>query len=800
MKVQKDILTGTQARFSRVDRFTCLSRRDLISYEPMLAEGISRFLSFKSYSLYFPRSSQGPEPQWIGTERKLLLPLCLNGKLLAVFVARGVSLKAPKTMLGVFQGMAELVLEKLLLHKISISDPVTGLYSRQYLQSAMCREVDLIRECFRPSSDGRCDLVTVGHRACMGVVVVNLEPLKRVIRDHGYLFADRMALELADTLREAMPEQAIGARTGDFEFTVFLPTGTPKTCRKLAKKVALALRSARVTHEVTDEQVGVTATAGYATYPQDMEGFLFEKPLEEQTRLLLRKARIAASIVAEHVLGDVMDYTMGYNRILADGGKVQEVLPMNRLQVSIGQSMGAREGQRFSVWATQYGSRAGKDASPMYKGEVVLMDVRETDALAEVMHLGDPTWPVNEGDHISLLPDEQSVSAPKDGSDPQVDPLTGLLRHRDFLARLTLERENADAFSLCLLRLAEGEKRRGSKSGEQLMAEAADICRDVLGSDAIGGRYGINSLVYLHCGEFCEDLQARYTELCTLLDTKLSIDAAVGISNHPFLRYRKADSLDNCLKALEYAMLLPAPRVGIMNSLALNISADKMYSKGDTFGAIEEYKRALLADGDNTMAWNSLGVCHAGLGRPHDARSHFDEALARDAGDVMALYNLGHVCHTLGELDEARKHYKKCLKKDSSHVFALIRLGQIAEREKKYGSARQYYNKAAKLEENQTLVQRHLARLCLRQDKADEAREHLHQALLYNPQDAIALQLMARLYMDGGDDPEVAQVLARQAVALRPELKAGWLELSRALEALGLHKESRDALMKAGEL
>lgn len=59
---------------------------------------------------------------------------------------------------------------------------------------------------------------------------------------------------------------------------------------------------------------------------------------------------------------------------------------------------------------------------------------------------------------------------------------------------------------------------------------------------------------------------------------------------------------------------------------------------------------------------------------------------------------------------------------------------------------------------------------------------------------------MARIYLDGGEDPEIAEVLARQAAALRPDFKGAWLQLARALEACGKKQDAHQALVKAGEL
>jgi predicted Zn-dependent protease len=62
------------------------------------------------------------------------------------------------------------------------------------------------------------------------------------------------------------------------------------------------------------------------------------------------------------------------------------------------------------------------------------------------------------------------------------------------------------------------------------------------------------------------------------------------------------------------------------------------------------------------------------------------------------------------------------------------------------------------------------------------------------------MSLLARLYLDAGEDPEMAATLARQSVSLLPGLKSGWVQLARALESMGRSKEAREARLKAGEV
>ncbi len=166
----------------------------------------------------------------------------------------------------------------------------------------------------------------------------------------------------------------------------------------------------------------------------------------------------------------------------------------------------------------------------------------------------------------------------------------------------------------------------------------------------------------------------------------------------------------------------------------------------------------------------------------------------------MAIYNLGHVYQRLGEGAKARSSYERCLELDGEHVFSLIRLGQMAEKDSDLELARSYYQRAANLEEGRGLTHRHMARLALKLNNAEEAREHLHQALLFDPKDALALGLLAKLYLENGDDTQVAETLAKQSVSIRPEQKSAWIELSRIYDRQGKNREAQDALAKAASL
>ncbi len=797
-----------------------LRRRDVIELEPLLGEMLARVIPFTAHGLYFPQENAPDGPVWLSQERKLLLPLERRGEVLGVFIARGVDARAVKRVLHILPALAGLCLDNLELYQQSRRDSLTGLALRQELLTRMVREADMVRGRLSQSPDGEGEGSAPLHRACMGLISARWEDMDNIARRHGYGFADTLLASLARALSAELPDEVLAARTGDAEFTLLAPAATRTVCQKLAEAMLERLETVSLSSPLTRRAVRPRLAVGHALYPQDMEGTFLGLPMSEQARILLRRAEMAATVAGDGNAagcGGASSRIMGFNRILSEGGVIREIRPMGRAVVSLGRAAGAREGLRFSVWTAAESAldRPRETPSPRYKGEIVLMEVHESTAVAETLHLSDPACSLTAGDTLRLLTDAQPLH---DGgifdTTPQPDPETGLQRHGNFLHRLARERENHSSFVLALIRaiLREGAVEHAAMRGDVATAQPerglAEIVERCLGygkeesftAPTLGGRYGVNSLAFFYPSVDVETLAEQYRGVCTEL-AALGWDAAVGLMPYPYLQFRKGETLECCHKALEFALLLPDPRVGIFGSLALNISADKRYSLGDVFGAVEEYKLALLADADNIMAWNSLGVCMATLARHHEAQRYFKEALKRNNGDAAALYNLGAVCQSLGETRAAARHFRECIAADPEHLFAHIRLGQLAERAGRLKDARGYYSRAAALEdktgESGGLARRYLARVALRRRKGEEARELLHEALVRNPQDAAAMEMLAGLYLDGGEDPAMAEMLARQSVGLRPEHKESWLLLARALRALGREADAGAAEVRA---
>jgi len=783
-----------------------LTRRDLVDFEPLIAREIASFLPFKASSLNFPKSfakhagslselKQG-QAVYLAREKKVLLPLMAQGELIGVFVARGVALRAPKTLPAYLSRLASLCLEKLLLYKAGITDPETGLSRREPFLDTLSHEIELAQSCMPAGPESCLDAEGPGFCACLGVLLINIPEMEALTERHGRAFGNRVLAEAASVVRGLCPDKANSARFFDDSLALVRPGATSTQCRDLANRIAEEMSDLRVTDPVLEQDVPVGAAIGTADYPKDMDGpELFPRP-HEQAWMLVKKAQRAARAAWER--GPNTAFAFG--RILSEGGRVLKTLPINRLMVNLGRDVRAQEGRMFSVRAVNKG-----EASAL-KGEIVLMRVFEHQSLAEILYQNDPARPILAGDHLTLIQEQESLAQKGEGPETPRKNALGLYAYRDFLERWTRESETRKTFTLALVRMPEheefapGEAEKRKDKTEDRIREASAWAAEIFGEAAFGGRFGASGLIY-----FLPDVRGKKAlglarELYRRMAEGFEAVPAVGLAAYPYLTFSKSETLENCRKALDYALLLKPPRVGLLDSLALNISADRLFGQDRIFDAMEEYKLALLADRTNTMARNSLGVCLAGTDRLSQAKKHFKAVFTRDGSNLMAFYNYGCACERLKQTEKAEQAFTRCLTLDPGHVFSLIRLGRIAQDKGKFRKARNFFLRAAKNEQGFGLTRRYLARLALAQDKTQEAGEYLHQALVHDPRDAFSLNLLAELYLDQGEDPEVAEVLARQSAALMPEKSAFRKTLARALDAQNRTRDARAVLAGAAFL
>ncbi|MEU4732829.1 bifunctional diguanylate cyclase/phosphodiesterase [Streptomyces sp. NPDC023588] len=140
-----------------------------------------------------------------------------------------------------------------------LRDPLTGLPNRQWLLERAWSALD--------------EAERLGTRAAL--VLIDLDRFRAVNDTLGHLAGDRLLLQIADRLRQALPEDAEAARLGGDEFAVLLPVADSTTsAQRIARHLVAELSSPLDLDGLT---LVLEASAGLAVFPDhalDAEGLL----------------------------------------------------------------------------------------------------------------------------------------------------------------------------------------------------------------------------------------------------------------------------------------------------------------------------------------------------------------------------------------------------------------------------------------------------------------------------------------------------------------------------------------------
>ncbi|MFB6516893.1 MULTISPECIES: putative bifunctional diguanylate cyclase/phosphodiesterase [unclassified Streptomyces] len=140
-----------------------------------------------------------------------------------------------------------------------LRDPLTGLPNRQWLLERAWSALDQAER--------------TGTRAAL--VLIDLDRFRAVNDTLGHLAGDRLLLQIADRLRQALPQDAEAARLGGDEFAVLLPlTDSTTSAQRVARNLVAELSSPLDLDGLT---LVLEASAGLAVFPDhalDAEGLL----------------------------------------------------------------------------------------------------------------------------------------------------------------------------------------------------------------------------------------------------------------------------------------------------------------------------------------------------------------------------------------------------------------------------------------------------------------------------------------------------------------------------------------------
>jgi diguanylate cyclase (GGDEF)-like protein len=161
--------------------------------------------------------------------------------------------------LRTFAGQAGVAVQNVRLHeeaqRLSLTDPLTGLWNYRYLRESLRREVE------RASRFGRM----------LTVLVLDLDHFKEVNDTYGHAAGDAVLGEFARRLRVGLREVDVAFRQGGEEFVVLLPETDAFGGAIVAERLGAAIRDLPVvisSRRRAVDRIPISVSIGIAVYPE----------------------------------------------------------------------------------------------------------------------------------------------------------------------------------------------------------------------------------------------------------------------------------------------------------------------------------------------------------------------------------------------------------------------------------------------------------------------------------------------------------------------------------------------------
>lgn len=163
-------------------------------------------------------------------------------------------------LLQSFAANAEIAIERSLLYKktkelqkLSITDPLTGILNRRYLNNRLSEEIARYSR----------------YRQCFSFLMVDIDGFKEYNDTYGHLTGDNILKTLATTLANSLRPTDITARFGGDEFVSILPQTPKADAIVIAKRLRENIEKARIPAPEESPCDKFTVSIGLTTYPDD---------------------------------------------------------------------------------------------------------------------------------------------------------------------------------------------------------------------------------------------------------------------------------------------------------------------------------------------------------------------------------------------------------------------------------------------------------------------------------------------------------------------------------------------------
>ena len=148
------------------------------------------------------------------------------------------------------------------LQEQSMTDPLTGLRNRRYIQSTIDKDVAAVTRAHSVSHEGR----PVPHNSDLIFVMVDLDHFKQVNDTEGHPAGDAVLTQMADILRSATRGSDAVVRWGGEEFLVIARHANRADAATLAERIRAAVARTPF-HIPSGNALNLTCSVGFCAFP-----------------------------------------------------------------------------------------------------------------------------------------------------------------------------------------------------------------------------------------------------------------------------------------------------------------------------------------------------------------------------------------------------------------------------------------------------------------------------------------------------------------------------------------------------
>jgi len=150
------------------------------------------------------------------------------------------------------------------LERLAATDALTGIFNRRRIVRALAESIDT----YDPTSEG------------LAVVLVDLDGFKLINDQHGHLAGDRVLVEAAQRLEQAVADAGFVGRYGGDEFVLVFPNVSRATAEDLAERCRSALATI-AEHIPEAEKLDASVGLYHLTNPGNAEGEVLLKRADD---------------------------------------------------------------------------------------------------------------------------------------------------------------------------------------------------------------------------------------------------------------------------------------------------------------------------------------------------------------------------------------------------------------------------------------------------------------------------------------------------------------------------------------